>query len=139
MTRQRTIILEALGGVRSHPTADQVYQMVRRRLPRISLGTVYRNLDVLSDAGLIRDLRLGGSPRRFDGAMEHHYHVRCTRCGRVDDAHIKLLATIERAARRASDYKIVGHRLEFIGLCPQCGKREPSAHKHAPKRARRGR
>lgn len=139
MTRQRKVILEALQGLRSHPTADQVYQIVRRRLPRISLGTVYRNLDTLASVGLIRDIRLGGSPRRFDGMIDPHYHVRCLRCGRVDDAPVKPIRSIERAARRASDYEMVGHRLEFIGLCPRCGKTAPSTHHKARTTGRKGR
>jgi Fur family transcriptional regulator, ferric uptake regulator len=85
MTRQRQVILEQLREVCSHPTADEVYGMVRRRLPRISLGTVYRNLEMLVKAGLIRRLDMAGRQRRYDGNVEHHYHVRCSRCGCVGD------------------------------------------------------
>ena len=68
-----------------HPTADEVYQVVRKRLPRISLGTVYRNLDVLSESGEISRLDRCGAQYRFDGDLEQHYHIRCSSCGRVDD------------------------------------------------------
>ena len=66
-------------------TADEVYSRVRRRLPNISLGTVYRNLDVLSQAGFVRKLCLGGGQRRYDGRLGRHYHVRCAGCGVISD------------------------------------------------------
>ncbi len=128
MTRQRQVILEELGKVRSHPTADEVYDMVRRRLPRVSLGTVYRNLEMLSELGMIRKLELGGSRRRFDGNVRDHYHVRCISCGRLEDAPVKSVAPVEDALRRVTDYEIIGHRLEFIGLCPQCKKSAQRSH-----------
>ena len=84
MTRQRRVILQELQKVTTHPTADQVYDMVRKKLPRISLATVYRNLDLLAQDGLISKLD-GGAQLRFDGNPADHYHIRCTRCQRVDD------------------------------------------------------
>ena len=120
MTRQRAIILQELRRVKTHPTADQVYEMVRRRLPRISLGTVYRNLEILSQTGMIQVLRLGGSPRRFDGWVARHYHVRCLKCGRVRDLELDPLAGMEEDIAKESGYHIVGHRMEFIGFCPRC-------------------
>ena len=122
MTRQRRVILDAVRELDSHPTADEVYGIVRQQLPRISLGTVYRNLEILSELNLTQKLELGGSQKRFDGDIRKHYHVRCTRCGRVEDAPIKPLDSIENALQGISDYEIMGHRLEFIGLCPQCKK-----------------
>jgi len=127
MTRQRRIILEELGKTLSHPTADEVYGMVRKRLPRISLGTVYRNLEVLSAHGMVRKLELAGSQRRYDGDPENHYHARCLSCGRVEDVPIKPIATLDVALEGWSEYEIVGHRLEFIGLCPDCKKQEQTA------------
>ncbi|UCD59265.1 MAG: transcriptional repressor [Candidatus Hydrogenedentota bacterium] len=124
MTRQRQTILEEIRKVDSHPSADEIYEMVRRRLPRISLGTVYRNLEVLSDCGMIQKLDLGTSQRRFDGKMDDHYHVRCIRCNRVEDVPVAPASKLEEALRKVSDYDITGHRLEFVGLCPKCKKRE---------------
>ncbi len=66
MTRQRQVVLEAVRATDAHPTGDEVYRLARRKLPHISLGTVYRNLELLSEAGLIRKLELGGAARRFD-------------------------------------------------------------------------
>jgi Fur family ferric uptake transcriptional regulator len=122
MTRQRGVILEELRKVTSHPTADEVYEMARRRLPRISLGTVYRNLEILSAWGMIRKLEMGGAQKRFDGNVEKHYHVRCVRCGCIGDVPGKPLTSIEDAIGRVSDYEIIGTRVEFTGICPQCKK-----------------
>jgi Fur family ferric uptake transcriptional regulator len=122
MTQQRQIILEELRQASSHPSADEVYEMVRKRLPRISLGTVYRNLEILSELGEIQKLELGGDLKRFDRNPIKHYHIRCMRCGRVDDAPIAPLNQIENELYGATVYTIIGHRLEFEGLCPQCSK-----------------
>jgi Fur family ferric uptake transcriptional regulator len=120
MTRQRRVILNELRKANSHLTADEVYQMVRRKLPRISLGTVYRNLEVLSESGDIKKLELGGAQKLFDGKAEAHYHVRCVRCGRVDDVPGDLSPIISDVFRDVSDYEIVGHQLVLTGLCPDC-------------------
>ena len=120
MTRQRKVILEELRCVTTHPSADEIYEMVRKRLPRISLGTVYRNLEILSQLGEIQRLELGGTLKRFDGNPKDHYHVRCLGCFRIDDAALDPLVDIEKGVRGATDYKILGHRLEFLGLCPNC-------------------
>ena len=94
--------------------------MVRRRLPRISLGTVYRNLEMLSESGVIKKLELGSAQKRFDGRAEAHYHVRCIRCARVDDVSGDLSSTIDDVFRDVSDYEIIGHQLLLTGLCPDC-------------------
>ena len=122
MTRQRQIILEELRTVDSHPSADEVYEMVRKRLPRISLGTVYRNLEILSELGEIQKLELGGDLKRFDRKPNKHYHIRCMNCGRVDDAPIAPLNQVEDELYGTTVFTIIGHRLEFEGLCPRCSK-----------------
>ena len=122
MTPQREVILQEIERADSHPTADQVYAMVRKRLPRISLGTVYRNLEVLSQLGMIRKVEVGGSQKRFDYKTENHYHARCLGCGRVDDLPIEPETSMEEAIESLVDYQIVGHQLEFIGLCFDCRK-----------------
>ena len=85
MTRQRMVILEELRKVKTHPTADELYAMVRTRMPRISLGTVYRNLDFLTESKEILKLESAGSIRRFDGDTRPHQHVRCQICGKIGD------------------------------------------------------
>lgn len=119
-TIQRRVILEEVRRMNTHPTADEIFQQVRKRLPRISLATVYRNLDVLSSLGLIRKLELGGAQRRFDGNVSPHYHIRCVGCGRVEDLGVESVEAIERSVEGRTRYRILGHHLEVVGLCPQC-------------------
>jgi len=124
-THQRRVILEEIRRVNTHPTADEIYEMVRKRLPRISLGTVYRNLEILSTCGLIQKIGPASSQMRFDGDPRNHYHIRCIHCGTIEDAPMEMVVdTIEQDIREASDYTILAHRLEFIGVCPACKKAE---------------
>jgi Fur family transcriptional regulator, ferric uptake regulator len=123
MTTQRRLILQELGKLTSHPTADDLYGKVRRLLPRISLGTVYRNLELLSQAGMILRLSAAGGQRRFDANTSQHYHIRCDRCGRVDDAALKVTNAFEKAMQKRCNYRVTGHWLEFTGICPSCLKR----------------
>lgn len=123
MTRQRQVILEELRKVKTHPSADELYEKVKRRLPRISLGTVYRNLEILTRLGEIQHVEISGALKRFDGDPNNHYHIRCTRCSRVDDVAIGPLKQVEAALAGLTDYQITGHRLEFVGLCRKCSKK----------------
>ena len=120
MTRHRRCILDCLRRSEEHPTADQVHRLVRRRLPRISLGTVYRNLEVLCEQGEIQRLELSSSMKRYDGIAKKHYHIRCVSCDRVDDAPIAPLHELEDDLYGTTVFEIIGHNLEFTGLCPQC-------------------
>ncbi|MBW1988328.1 MAG: transcriptional repressor [Deltaproteobacteria bacterium] len=120
MTRQRKVILEELKKVTSHPTADQVYQMVKVRLPKISLATVYRNLEALSEAGLILKLELGGIQRRYDGDTSPHHHVRCIACNAVADLPEEALDVGAIDFKSPPDFEICGFRLEFLGVCSHC-------------------
>ena len=120
MTRQRQVILEELRKVKTHPSADEVYEMVRKRLPRISLGTVYRNLEILSESGEIKKLEPGSSLKRFDGNPSEHFHIRCIRCDRIADMPMAGNFDIDLANMTPTEYEILGHRLEFFGLCPYC-------------------
>jgi Fur family ferric uptake transcriptional regulator len=120
ITPQRKVILEELRMADSHPTADEVYKMARVRLPRISLGTVYRNLEILSQLGMIHKLELGGMQKRFDGKTQDHYHLRCLVCGCIEDVPMEPQTVLEESVEELTDYKVLGHRLEFIGLCLTC-------------------
>ncbi len=126
MTPQRKTILEVLQQGNAHPSADEIYDLVRKRLPSVSLGTIYRNLELLSGSGEIQKLELGGTIKRYDGNPKKHYHVRCMRCGRVDDAPIAPLKQLENELYGATIYTIIGHTLEFEGLCPACSKQAAS-------------
>jgi len=122
MTKQRRLILEELRSTNDHPTADMLYDRVRKHLPRISLGTVYRNLEILTALGEIQTLELSGSQKRYDGVPGKHYHIRCLNCGRLDDAPIAPLSRLEDELYESTVYTIMGHRLEFVGLCPECSR-----------------
>ena len=139
MTAQRKVILEEIENTRSHPAAHEVYEMVRRRLPRISLGTVYRNLEILSEYGLIRRMDLGDGQCHYDGNIEDHYHVRCTECGRITDLFMDPIRDLEGAIRRQTGYDLEGYRLDFYGLCPVCRRLGNSEQPLGPRGAGPGR
>ncbi len=123
MTPQRKVILEELRKVTSHPTADELYERVRKRLPKISLGTVYRNLDILSSAGIIKKLHLEESQMRFDGNTEPHNHIYCLSCGRVAD----VVSSLDRSSliqNIETDFTVLGVNLILSGICPQCQKKD---------------
>jgi Fur family ferric uptake transcriptional regulator len=127
LTKQRKVVLEELRKVTTHPSADEVYEMVRRHLPRISLGTVYRNLEVLYEVGQIQRLTTPGVQMRFDGNPQPHYHLRCTRCGRIDDVdqydvavESGEMARVQEELARRSGFEVSGHSFEFMGVCPAC-------------------
>ena len=123
MTRQRRVILEELRKVNTHPSADEIYEIVRKRLPRISLGTVYRNLEILSEYGDIQKLEPGCSLKRFDGNPNEHCHIRCVSCDRIADAPMASDLEIDLARVDSTDFDIIGHRLEFLGVCPTCSEK----------------
>ncbi len=117
-SRQREVILQELCSLRCHPTADELYERVRKVLPRVSLGPVYRNLELLTEKGVI--LKLGpGDRRRFDGNAMPHPHVRCLACGRVDDIApgLEPPSLPEESLR---GYLITGCNIEYTGICPDC-------------------
>jgi len=120
MTRQRRVILEELRKLTCHPTAEELHWLVRQKLPQISIATVYRNLEILSEQGMVWKMEVAGTQRRFDGSTANHYHIRCSVCGRMEDVHMELVADIEKAAREASGYAVLSHRVEFTGICPDC-------------------
>ncbi|MDR2487907.1 MAG: transcriptional repressor [Desulfovibrio sp.] len=124
MTKQRAAILEILRSVQSHPTADELYEMVRKKLPRISLGTVYRNLEFLNNAGELVRLERAGMQKRFDGNITPHHHVRCKRCGRIGDVFFPSDRSFICDAQ-TQDFIIHDMDVEFTGLCRLCEAQMP--------------
>lgn len=122
-TRQRAEVFAYLQGVKSHPTAEQVFAAVRQHIPNISLATVYKALEALVDAGLAARLADdAGGPVRYDGRSQPHYHLRCERTGLVQDLELPYDPTLlERLAPdlierlRRDGFEVIGHRLEVIG------------------------
>jgi Fur family ferric uptake transcriptional regulator len=128
MTHQRQVILEEVTKDPGHPTADEIYERVRKKLPRVSMGTVYRNLDILVSSGLISRIEPGLPQMRFDGKTREHYHLTCLRCGKIENAPIEpfgdTLNTLDHALGRLTKFGIFGHKLEFMGLCRDCMEKE---------------
>ncbi len=120
MTTQRKIILEELRKVTTHPTADELYRIVKKRLPKISLGTIYRNLEILSESGLIQKIEVPGTTKRFDGTTDDHPHLRCVSCGAVRDIELGQALSLPDIPDSVDGCRIISCRLDLIGLCPQC-------------------
>lgn len=119
-TIQRKLVLEAVNRLKSHATAEEVYDEVVREYPHISRGTVYRNLKQLSDAGEIRKLEVPGGADRYDHRTFSHYHVRCMKCGRVFDVEMDYIEHLEQGIRDDHGFIISGHDIMFRGICPDC-------------------
>jgi len=121
-TKQREAILKVLRGTTSHPTAERIYDEVRKEIPNISLGTVYRNLKLLRESREILEVDLSGTFSRFDGNPDNHYHFRCEKCGHVFDVDEPVNKELDERVARKTGFKISYHRLEFRGLCKECQK-----------------
>lgn len=124
MTRQKKLILEILRATTTHPTADWVYEQARKKIPDISLGTIYRNLGNLKVAGKIMELNYGSTFSRYDGNPSNHYHFVCRSCGKVFDVDLVVLTDLENAVSRQMGMQVTGHRLEFYGVCCECREQE---------------
>ncbi len=120
MTNQREMILKELKKSKEHLTADELYERVKKIMPRISLATVYRNLEILSEAGIIAKLEVSGRQKRFDSDISDHDHVYCLQCHRVDNFTLERDTLGLDSLDGVDGYKITGYRLEFAGLCKKC-------------------
>ncbi len=129
MTNQRRVVYEELKKLTSHPTADELYRVVKKRIPKISLGTVYRNLNLLVKTGVIRRLYFSDSIYRFDANTKKHHHIRCIQCGRVDDIFNFPEKGLEKMASNLTKYKVLRYKLDFFGVCPKCIKSSKKAYK----------
>jgi Fe2+ or Zn2+ uptake regulation protein len=125
-TKQRRAIFEAIERHGGHLTADEIYRLVKRRFPRLSLGTVYRNLRVLVANGGLRELDFGAAATYFETVKDAHYHLVCRVCGGVTDAEMAIERRLQAIAGRAcglSGFRIEESRLDFIGVCASCQSR----------------
>lgn len=121
-SRQREAIKEYLSSTTCHPTADTVYMKIKQSYPNISLGTVYRNLNLLSEHGEILKLSCGDGCDRFDANTHPHNHFICTSCNNVIDLQMKSIADIDQIANENFAGEIHGHTIYFYGLCENCKK-----------------
>ncbi len=119
-SKQREAILNFLKNTSSHPTACSIYEAVRKEIPNISLGTVYRNLRLLKQEGEILELDLAGSLSRFDSDTRCHYHFRCEKCGNIFDLDEPVDTEKNERVARKTGFEVSHHILEFRGLCRDC-------------------
>lgn len=117
-SRQRELIYEALRQTEQHPTAEMIYQWLKPANPSLSLGTVYRNLNLLADEGAI--LRMAFPVERYDAKTMPHPHFCCDQCGAVYDLHLPYDAELDRQALLASGHDVTGHEVVFHGICTKC-------------------
>lgn len=122
ITPQRHAILEYLIDKDNHPTADDVYQALESRFPSMSVATVYNNLRLFIELGLVKEMKYGDSSSRFDFSSTEHYHAICTECGKIEDIYYPGLDDVEVVASNLTGFEVTSHRLEIYGLCPDCQK-----------------
>lgn len=122
MTPQRHAILSYLMNAMSHPTADEIYKSLSPSFPSMSVATIYNNLRLFVEAGLVRELTYGDASSRFDADLSDHYHAICKCCGRIVDFEYPPLLEVERAASQTTGFTVEGHRMEIYGVCEQCVK-----------------
>ncbi|MBI4301505.1 MAG: transcriptional repressor [Chloroflexi bacterium] len=119
-TFQRQTILEQLRRMKTHPKAEDLYRMVRKRIPTLSLGTVYRNLNLLREQGLILELALGRDASHWDGDPHPHPHFVCRGCNRVVDLALPRGAELVQGVEEETGFEVSTYQLEFYGLCQKC-------------------
>ena len=119
-SKQREAIRSYLLSTKSHPTAEMVYEHIQSEYPNISLGTVYRNLNLLAEQGEILRLECGDGVDHFDGNTMPHYHFFCKGCNRISDLVMDPIDHINRIAAAGFDGEVQGHMVYFYGLCPYC-------------------
>ncbi|MBA2487678.1 MAG: transcriptional repressor [Nitrospira sp.] len=120
LTRQRAAIYTALAETTSHPTADDLYQAVKRQHPMISRNTVYYTLGVLRHAGLVQEVNVGHEVARYDGNVMEHHHLICLGCRQIVDIMDEALNELAVSDRQTKGFHILGHRVEFHGYCAGC-------------------
>lgn len=121
-SKQRDIILNDILKRCDHPTAEMIYESVRKENPNISLGTVYRNLNLLAELGNIRKINMPSSSDRFDKTLENHYHLYCNNCKNVTDIMMDDVSNMYEKVEKQNECKIISHDIMFIGICMNCKK-----------------
>ena len=119
-SKKRERILELLEQTETHPTADWLYQQLKKEFPSLSMGTVYRNLNILVEQKFIQKLPFGSTHDRYEANKNPHYHLVCETCGCVQDFNIPQYTEINRQAQKMSGFIISTHRISFFGICEEC-------------------
>jgi len=126
---QREKIYETIMASKAHPTAQEVYDRLKKEMPSLSLGNVYRNIAILLEEERIQGGEFGSGTVRYDAVTGTHYHFVCERCGRVSDFAMPAQDGITAAARRYSPHRIAGHTIRFFGVCVDCAAAEAGKSK----------
>jgi len=121
LTPQRLALLRLLAASESHPSAAQLYDQLRQQFPTTSLATVYKTLNMLDDMGEVLELSFGSDEHRYDGNRPSpHPHLICIRCRRIVDTDAQLGDNLAAEVAHTSGFRVVSHRHDFYGLCPEC-------------------
>lgn len=120
LTQQRAAVFDYLSQVEHHPTADEVYLAVKQKLPKISLATVYKNLEALVNCGAISKLTYGDAAARYDIRTDHHYHTRCLGCGKIWDLEARAGHEWLKQIKPQAGFAVEDYRLELRGYCRDC-------------------
>ncbi len=120
ITPQRHAILAYLMDSMSHPTADEIYRALEPKFPSMSVATVYNNLKMLIEAGMVHELTYGDNSSRFDANVSDHFHVICQKCGKIEDFSYPSLEDVEHTAEKSTGFQIQGLRMELYGICSGC-------------------
>jgi Fur family transcriptional regulator, peroxide stress response regulator len=124
LTVQRRVVLQTVLERDDHPTADQILETVKHRVPGISRTTVYRVLEALAEMGVIRRLHHAGGAARFDGKVHRHHHMICKKCHKVIDLEDKKLDGLRISHVRGEGFEIEDFSVHLIGTCPACRKKK---------------
>ncbi|MCQ4948104.1 Fur family transcriptional regulator [Bittarella massiliensis (ex Durand et al. 2017)] len=119
-SRQRELVLAEVKSSRKHPTADMVYAALKADNPSLSLGTVYRNLNLLAQMGQIHKIGMPEGSDRFDGRTDEHYHMLCQKCGRVYDVQLDTLSELDGQIQSQTGFLVHSHDLIVRGVCRAC-------------------
>jgi len=120
LTSQRRAVLEALKDFKGHPSAEEVYLVVKKKNPRVALGTVYQALSVLEELGLIEAKHWSESPVRYDLNTEPHHDIRCIKCGEVTEIPDVEFEDFATRIRENTPYEVTNASLVIEGICPNC-------------------
>lgn len=127
LTSQRRLILKILlENAKDHPSAEEIYRLVRDQNPRIGLATVYRTLESFCELGILHELNFDNNCRRYEleQGEQHHHHLICLKCREIVEFKDGILKELEEHIKKEYDYQVVDHRIKFYGYCPNCRKEE---------------
>ncbi len=133
-SKQRQKILDFLLNSKSHPTANWIYQKLKKKFKNLSLGTVYRNLRILKEKGQIWELNFGTGLSRFDAIGHSHYHFICSACQNIYDIKIPPMKELEDRVTQMTGFRILSHRILFFGICDVCKLKRPKNYKSIKRR-----